>query len=95
MGINYDKSQREAIYKAINKAGAVTEFAHLSPADTVTWAERQALAAKKKIRFLGNVEEGPRSVIVFSDGDDVSVAYCGKTAKHYQKLFEENSSVEF
>lgn len=27
--------------------------------------------------------------------DDVSVAYCGKTAKHYQKLFEENSSVEF
>lgn len=52
-------------------------------------------AAKKKIRFLGNVEEGPRSVIVFSDGNDVSVAYCGKTAKHYQKLFEENSSVEF
>lgn len=52
-------------------------------------------AAKKKIRFLGNVEEGLRSVIVFSSGNDVNVAYCGKTAKHYQKLFEEDSSVEF
>ena len=52
-------------------------------------------AAKKKIRFLGNVEEGSRSVIVFSEGDAVSVAYCGTTAKHYQILFAETSSVAF
>ena len=44
-----EADKRSMIYKAINKAGAVTEFAHLSPADTVTWAERQALAAKRKI----------------------------------------------
>ncbi len=41
--------KRSVIYKAINKVGAVAEFSRLSAADTVTWIERQALAAKKKI----------------------------------------------
>lgn len=41
--------KKSAIYKAICKVGAVAEFERLSPADTITWIERQALEAKKKI----------------------------------------------
>jgi len=42
--------KRGVIYKAVEKAGFVLEFAYLSPVDTVTWAERQILNAKKKIK---------------------------------------------
>lgn len=41
--------KRSVIYKAIEKAGFAAEFAKLSATDSVTWAERQVLSAKKKI----------------------------------------------
>lgn len=44
-----EADKRGAVYKAIGKAGKITEFEHLSPNDAVTWIERQALSAKKKI----------------------------------------------
>jgi DNA polymerase-3 subunit delta len=42
--------KRSVIYKAVEKAGFVLEFAYLSPVDAVTWVERQVLKAKKKIK---------------------------------------------
>ncbi len=42
--------KRNTIYKAIEKKGHVQEFSYLSPTDCVTWVERKALSAKKKIR---------------------------------------------
>lgn len=51
--------------------------------------------AKKKVRFSGKVEEGVKSIVFLDNGDDVGVVYCEKTAKHFVKLFEEDSSVKF
>ena len=42
--------KRSTIYKAIDKAGDVVEFAMLSQTDAVTWVERRVMDSGKKIK---------------------------------------------